>query len=201
MSYICGHIGTNSRSIADSMVDNSFSKIYQYLQKENRIELLSCYGNSYAAYACDFFEHSSRAFIIEDDDFILIFEGNLFQISRQEYFRSIVDLVKKHERGDKCYLNGDYAFVLYTKKEKELRMYRSAMGGRPLYYRIEESGVSFASNLEQLVPIARASKYTNMSSLKKYIPDCGSGGRGFEFHYPPQKKTLPYGKVFFNAPE
>lgn len=169
MSYICGHIGINSKHIANLIADNSFSKVYQHLYKQKRADINSCYEDGYTAYACNSLEHSSEAFITENGEMILAFEGNLFQIARQEYFRSIINMVKQHERGQKDYLAGDYVFVLYKKTTKELRIYRSAMGARPIYYRIDGNGVSFASNLEQLVPVAHASMYISESSLKEYI--------------------------------
>ncbi|WP_234281133.1 asparagine synthetase B family protein [Halomonas alkalisoli] len=69
-------------------------------------------------------------------------------------------LVAGGEKGPERLL-GDFAYALWDTGRRQLRLARDAMGLRPLYYRVEERRILFASEIQQILAVSGVPRRLN----------------------------------------
>lgn len=99
------------------------------------------------------------------NDVTIVFDGRIYnyeQIKKQlegqghDFFTSsdAEVIIKSYiQWGDKCveYLNGDWAFVIWDKKNKRLFCSRDRLGVKPLYYFFDGDLFIFSSEIKQII--------------------------------------------------
>ncbi len=67
------------------------------------------------------------------------------------------------------HLNGMFAFALWDSKQKRLLLVRDRMGIKPLYYRADAHGISFASEIKSLLVDPECTREIDYSALDDYF--------------------------------
>lgn len=119
----------------------------------------------------------------KDDRHVLILDGRLYNKrelreeleSKGQQFNNDDDdevlLAAYKEWGEECLqrFNGDWAFVLYDRKEKSLICVRDRFGIRPLYYYLDEYSFAFASEIAPLLPLLPGKPEVNETAVYDFL--------------------------------
>ncbi len=75
------------------------------------------------------------------------------------------------EYGEHClqYLNGDFAFAIYDKKQKRIFVARDRMGVKPLYYYFKKGKFAFASEIKTLLKDPEIKPELNKEALQTFM--------------------------------
>ncbi|MBZ0329228.1 hypothetical protein KZO25_02715 [Halomonas sp. ANAO-440] len=79
-------------------------------------------------------------------------------------------LVQSGEEGPSRLL-GDFAYALWDGRHRRLHLARDAMGLRPLYYRVEENRILFASEVQQILSVPGVPRCLNERAVAWHL--CG----------------------------
>jgi len=74
------------------------------------------------------------------------------------------------------FLSGDFAIVIWDESEQSLTLIKDHMGTRPLYYVRNDAGVTFASDIESLLPSCRDPGRLYEDKIADYLDGCLDGG-------------------------
>lgn len=135
----------------------------------------------------------------EDGSVVVVFNGEIYNfhelrkdlLAKGHRFTSTGDtetLVHGYEEyGDDLLnrLNGMFAFAVYDRSKNRLLLARDRLGIKPLFYRIKDGGIAFASELEALARSGLSCGPINAAALDAY----------FTFLYVPAPDTI-YKEVF-----
>ncbi|MDE5602342.1 MAG: asparagine synthase (glutamine-hydrolyzing), partial [Helicobacter sp.] len=71
--------------------------------------------------------------------------------------------------GERCLqkLNGDFAFVIYDKRDKSLFLARDRLGNKPLFYTLEKEKILFASELKAFLKLKNYP--LNLEEVSKWL--------------------------------
>jgi asparagine synthase (glutamine-hydrolysing) len=136
----------------------------------------------------DVSEAASQPFFSPDKNFVLIFNGEIFnfpelkdelvkqgvKFNSQSDTEVLLHLFILHR--EKCLdkLNGFFAFAVYNVETNEVFIARDRFGEKPLLYCKNEDGLAFASELKAILPFIQASDLDIVSgkiySHLNYIP-------------------------------
>lgn len=119
----------------------------------------------------------------EDETLVIVFNGEIYNYKdlRQELinhghkFRTSADTeVIVHlyeEKKENCleFLNGMFAFCIWDRKNKKIFLARDRLGIKPLYYSLNNKGISFASELKSLVQNPPISKDLCKEAITDYF--------------------------------
>lgn len=117
--------------------------------------------------------------IVEDDQFVLIFDGEIYNQEELIYHIQLTDsnfssyydaeIILKLFR---ClgvsmlkFINGMFAIAIYNKKNQELFLARDHFGVKPLFYTDTNNGFAFSSELKTLLTIPGFEKTINEKAL------------------------------------
>ena len=128
-------------------------------------------------------EHAKQPFISNDNRYVLIFNGEIYNylelrqdlISKGYKFKTFSDtevlLNMFIEYQEEClkYLNGMFTFAIYDKKTKNLFLARDHFGIKPLYYVFFKNEFIFASEIKAILRFPGIKKELDEKSLYEYI--------------------------------
>lgn len=119
----------------------------------------------------------------EDNTLCIIFNGEFYNY--KEYITMLSDkghdfktnsdteviLHLYEEYGIEClrYINGMFALVIYDKKQRKLFIARDRIGVKPLYYYINDDGISFASEIKPLLRLNNIKPEIDTQAFFDYI--------------------------------
>ncbi len=66
-------------------------------------------------------------------------------------------------------LNGMFAFAIYDKQAKKFWLVRDRLGVKPLYYRLDEDSLSFASEIKALLALDEQSSQCDLSAIHEWL--------------------------------
>ena len=66
-------------------------------------------------------------------------------------------------------LNGMFAFALYDKLSRKIWLVRDRIGIKPMYFRIDATGLTFASEIKAIVALAQKSSICNVAALHEWL--------------------------------
>jgi asparagine synthase (glutamine-hydrolysing) len=119
----------------------------------------------------------------EDGSCVLVFNGEIYNFkeltakleSKGHRFRSKSDaetiLHLYEEEGDDClkFLHGMFAFALWDARRRRLLLARDRIGIKPLYYRVANGRITFASELKALLLDATCPREIDLEALRLYL--------------------------------
>lgn len=125
---------------------------------------------------------SNQPFISEDSNFILIFNGEIYnyldirKILESKYqFRTNGDteviLAAYQKWGPAClnHFNGMFAFAVWDKQKRELFIARDRLGIKPLYFYDNLEQFAFSSELRSILSLPFVEKKLNEDALVDYL--------------------------------
>jgi len=92
---------------------------------------------------------------------------------------NMAEIVSKNFQKDANFpnfLSGDFAIVIWDESEQSLTLIKDHMGTRPLYYVRNDAGVTFASDIESLLPSCRDPGRLYEDKIADYLDGCLDGG-------------------------
>lgn len=164
MSMLYGYVNLNHQVNDIAMLNNMYSKLAdykydshttlsennvamgylnQFVTVESKFDDLPYYDKSAGLYfVCD-------AIIDNRDELI----NSLALESKKDLPDSQIVFESYKKWGKDCaqHLLGDFAFVVYDEKAKQVEMFRDHMGKRLLYYRVENNQVFFSTLIKPLI--------------------------------------------------
>lgn len=72
------------------------------------------------------------------------------------------------------HLTGDYALAIVDERDRRLVLHRDPMGMRPLYYRLEDDRVIFASEIAQILPVSDVPRGIDREMVAHFLCDLAS---------------------------
>ena len=117
----------------------------------------------------------------EDGEFTICFNGEVYNFA--DLARSMA-LTGLHSRSDteivlKAFaksgisivsqLNGMFAFAVYDKRRGKIWLVRDRLGIKPLYYRIDEGGLVFASEIKAILAMDQATPAADLGNLNEWL--------------------------------
>ncbi len=119
----------------------------------------------------------------EDGSCVLVFNGEIYNFkelstmleSKGHRFKTKSDseaiLHLYEEDGDDClqHLRGMFAFALWDARRRRLLLARDRIGIKPLYYRVANGRITFASELKALLLDATCPKEIDFEALRLYL--------------------------------
>lgn len=138
----------------------------------------------------DLSEAGNQPFISQDERYILIYNGELynykdlkFELQRAEHgsknipyiFKTNTDteviLASYLRWGNNCMkrFNGMFAFAIWDTIEQKLLIARDRLGVKPLYYQYKNNTLVFASEIRALIYSGIIDKKINQSTVAEYI--------------------------------
>ena len=131
----------------------------------------------------DVAHHSDQPFYSEDKDYILIFNGEIYNyleirsdlISKGHVFKTNSDtevLLRAYiEFGQDClqYLNGMFSFAVYNKNNNSLFIARDRIGIKPLFYFYSNRSFIFSSEIKSIRKVLNNQLSINDSMIDVYL--------------------------------
>jgi len=119
----------------------------------------------------------------ERGQFCIVFNGEIYNfhdlrkelVAKGYTFRSTSDteviLAAYREWGTECVqrFNGMFAFALYDGEKRKLFLVRDRAGEKPLFYRLANGGIAFASELKALMTDPAFPRQLNLEALDCYL--------------------------------
>ncbi len=119
----------------------------------------------------------------EDQSVQIVFNGEIYNyrelrnqlIAAGHQFRTdgdtevIVHLYEQHGPDFVRHLRGMFALAIWDSRLKQLVLARDRMGKKPLYYRLEDGRLSFASELKGLLQIPQVQRHRSNSALLQFL--------------------------------
>lgn len=130
----------------------------------------------------------------EDSTVWIVFNGEIYNyqdlrrdlLARGHVFKTKSDtevIVHLYEEyGEHCveHLRGMFAFAIWDDRRKSLFLARDRIGIKPLYYRLSEQGISFASELKAILVDPEVTPEIDSSAIDRFLT----------YFYLPGEKTL-----------
>ncbi len=129
-----------------------------------------------------------------DGQCLIVFNGEVYNFvelradleSQGHTFRTTTDtevvlrLWEVHGEGMLPFLNGMFAFAIWDLRRETLFIARDRLGIKPLYFRLDDDGLAFASETKALLAVADRKPTVNLDMLDAYM----------SVGYVPTEKTL-----------
>jgi asparagine synthase (glutamine-hydrolysing) len=139
----------------------------------------------------DLSEKGHMPMFSDDGNYVIVFNGEIYNYSEIKKqllnlgysFRSNSDtecvLYAYAEWGVNClkHFNGMFAIAIFDTNKQELFLARDRSGEKPLYYWKHEGGMSFSSELKQLLLDDNLPRVMNNIALKQYLEDGFTKGK------------------------
>jgi len=166
MCGICGIINFKDRSPVNAEVLNKMTRVLNHRGPDDGGKFNDGYaGLGIRRLSIIDPEGGTQPIYNEDRNVVIVFNGEIYN------FKELREGLKKNghkfktstdteviihlyeERGEEClnFLNGMFAFCIWDKKNEKLFLARDRLGIKPLYYCINEKGLSFASEIKSLL--------------------------------------------------
>ena len=130
----------------------------------------------------------------EDKSLCIVFNGEIynFQELRQTLIKKghkfstnsdtevILHLYEEEKENTPSFLKGMFVFCIYNSKEKEWFFARDRFGEKPFFYHLQESTLSFSSEIQGLLKNSFIPRVLNLEVLQYYLAVC----------YTPEPNTL-----------
>src|SRR5690349_6438334 len=118
-----------------------------------------------------------------DGQIAIIFNGEVYNFlelradleARGETFDTQTDtevILRLYQREGEAMLaklNGMFGFAIWDRPAKTLFIARDRLGIKPLYYRLDEDGISFASEIKALLAVSGEKPWVNLPMLDAYM--------------------------------
>jgi asparagine synthase (glutamine-hydrolysing) len=131
----------------------------------------------------DLTEAAQQPMVRENGRFVITYNGeiynfqelrrNLETLGHRFYSQSDTEVVlaSYQEYGTKCveYLRGMFAFGIWDEGEKRLFLARDRVGKKPLYYWIDQDGISFASEPKAFLADSNFKSEVNIEAISHYL--------------------------------
>jgi len=123
----------------------------------------------------------NQPMVINDGQFVICYNGEVYNYSELVQSLTIEGL---HSHSDTevvlsafakfgvaaiSRFNGMFAFAIYDRQRQKLWLVRDRLGIKPLYYRIDEQGLIFASEIKALIAMDPATPECDLSSLHEWL--------------------------------
>jgi len=126
-------------------------------------------------------ERSNQPFVSEDQRFVLIFNGEIYNFrtlkSSLPDYNFVTDsdtelvLAAFMKWGDQCvkHFNGMFAFAVWDTEKQSLFIARDRMGIKPLYYALDEHQIIFSSSVKSILSTGLVKRQLNRESIVDYL--------------------------------
>ncbi|HEX2493145.1 MAG TPA: asparagine synthase (glutamine-hydrolyzing), partial [Steroidobacter sp.] len=119
----------------------------------------------------------------EDETLWVVCNGEIYNFrelraglkSRGHAFRTgsdvevILHLYEEHGERFVEHLSGMYGIALWDERRKRLILARDRMGQKPLYYRIRDGAIEFASEVKALLAASRSPREVDVDAMRDYL--------------------------------
>lgn len=186
---MCGYIGSISNNTIDTKkIDEANYNIEcrgpdSKKLFNDKFENYNIYGVFNRLSIIDISNLANQPMVSKNDQHILFFNGEIYnhkelrqflENKKIEFFtnhsdtESLLNSLIYFKTDAPSKLRGQFSFVYVNKNESKVYLCRDRLGQKPLYYTINNSSVSFSSNLESLSKIT-GHNYINPSAVNDYL--------------------------------
>lgn len=116
-----------------------------------------------------------------NENFVIVYNGEVYNFKKLAAELSLSDLrsssdteviLRAFEKlgvASLEKLNGMFAFALYDKRAQKLWLVRDRLGIKPLYYRIDNQGLIFGSEIKSIIGLMDEAPMCDLSSLHEWL--------------------------------
>src|SRR3990172_8563871 len=166
MCGICGIINFKDKSPVDNIILNRMTQTLRHRGADDEGKFIHNYtGLGIRRLSIIDLEGGHQPISNEDESIIIAFNGEIYNFKelRQELislghkFKTSTDteviLHLYEEKEEECLnlLSGMFAFCIWNSNKEKLFLARDRLGIKPLYYWINEKGISFASEVKSFI--------------------------------------------------
>jgi asparagine synthase (glutamine-hydrolysing) len=129
----------------------------------------------------DLSDAASQPMATANDQFVICYNGEVYNFAELARNLDLIDL-RTHSDTEVVLrafaklgvdsiklLNGMFAFAIYDTKKQKVWLVRDRLGIKPLYYRLDEDGLSFASEPKAVLDLYDQASNCNFSSVHEWL--------------------------------
>jgi len=187
MCGICGYIFTDPNRFQERFI-HKMNETLSHRGNDGNGTFIQCEAGFALGHTrlkiLDLSERGKQPMCDNDETIIITYNGEIYnfkeereELEKRGYrFRSQTDtevvLYAYKEYGKEKFihrLNGDFAFAIWDKKERELVIFRDRVGIRPVYYTFQNGVFAFASEVKALLVLPHIKKEPNIEKFGEYM--------------------------------
>lgn len=183
MCGICGKLSFNSTEVSRELIQNMNSRLIHRGPDEDGFYHERDFGMGMRRLKIIDLSTGSQPIYNETKDVVVILNGEIYNyielrdslekaghtFSTHSDTETIAHAYEQYGLEFLTHLNGMFALALWDKKKRKLILARDRMGIKPLYYRADSQGISFASEIKSLLVDPECKKEIDLEALDDYF--------------------------------